>query len=156
MKLKYILIAALWFFSFSSWADNMLMVRVNLNFDDTMILMKEKLEEYGYTIAHVQKCDGGMQGMGYKTEQYKLIFFGKFEETRALSKQYPEIIPFLPLKVAVIEEKNNIVVSALNASILSEFFQQPELTTQFARWESDLRAILDEMKQAEMQGRSAS
>jgi len=39
-------------------AANMIMLRVHQNFDDTMILLKQKLGDYGYKVAHIQKCDG--------------------------------------------------------------------------------------------------
>jgi uncharacterized protein (DUF302 family) len=126
-------------------AENMIMLRVKHGFDNTMILMKEKLEDYGYKIAHIQKCDGGLSDSGYKTGLYKSIFFGKFEEMRHLTNTYPEIIPYLPLKIAVMEEKESIVLVSLNPTILRDFFPQPELQTLFGRWESDIRAIFEEI-----------
>ena len=55
-------------------AENMIMFRAIQNFDETMILVKEKLDEYGYKVAHIQKCDKGLSGFGYKTDFYKSIF----------------------------------------------------------------------------------
>ena len=130
-------------------AENMIMIRVGMSFDATMILMKEKLNEYGYKVAHIQKCDGGLGDAGYKTGFYKSIFFGKYEEMRQLTSTYPEMIPYVPLKIAVMEERETIVLVALNPSTLSEFFQQPELQTLFGRWESDIRAIFDEVREAQ-------
>lgn len=130
-------------------AENMIMIRVGMSFDDTMIVMKEKLNEYGYKIAHIQKCDGGLGDAGYKTGFYKSIFFGKYEEMRHLTSTYPDMIPYVPLKIAVMEERDTIVLVAMNPSTLSDFFQQPELKTLFGRWESDIRAIFDEVREAQ-------
>ena len=127
-------------------AENMIMLRVGLGFDDAMIMMKEKLEEYGYKVAHIQKCDGGLGDAGYKTGLYKSIFFGKFDEMRYLTNKYPQIIPYVPLKIAVMEELDTLVLVAMNPSTLRDFFEEPELQTLFGRWESDIRAIFDEIQ----------
>ena len=144
-----IMLCLLIFGSTSAQAENMIMHRVNHDFEDTMIMVKEKLDEYGYKVAHVQKCDGGLGDFGYKTDQYRSVFYGKFEEMRYLSQTYPELIPYVPLKIAVIKERNTVVLVALNPVTLAAFFPQPELAVQFARWESDLRAVFDEIAAAE-------
>lgn len=126
-------------------AENMIMLRVHHNFDNTMILIKEKLNEYGYRIAHIQKCDGGLSEFGYKTDSYKSIFYGKFEEMRRLTGSHPEIIPYVPLKIAVMQEKDTVVIISLNPDILAQFFPEEELKIQFGRWESDIRAIFEEV-----------
>jgi len=126
-------------------AENMIMLRVHHNFDDTMILLKEKLNDYGYKIAHIQKCDGGLSDFGYKTDFYKSIFFGKFQEMRKLTGSHPQIIPYIPLKIAVMQEKDTVVIVSLNPDILAEFFPDRELQIQFKRWENDIRAIFDEV-----------
>ena len=126
-------------------AENMIMVRMHQNFDNAMILLKEKLNDYGYKIAHIQKCDGGLSEFGYKTGAYKSVFFGKFNEMRHLTKSHPELIPYLPLKVAVMQENDSIVMAALNPLALSQLFPDQDLQNQFGRWENDLRAIFDEL-----------
>ena len=147
--IKLWLLALLLLSSFSVHAENMIMVRVNISFDNAMILIKEKLNEYGYKIAHIQKCDGGLTEFGYKTGMYKSIFFGKFEEMRHLTGTHPELIPFLPLKIAVMQEEDSIVLAALNPDKFSEVFPDRKLKIQFWRWESDLRAIFDEINNHE-------
>lgn len=131
--------------SASVQAENMIMARVHHNFEDTMILVKEKLDDYGYKIAHIQKCDGGLTDFGYKTDEYKSIFFGKFEEMRYLTRAYPDIIPYVPLKIAVMKEKDSVVIVAMNPETLSDFFPQRGLQVQFSRWQSDIRAIFEEV-----------
>ncbi|MDJ0880488.1 MAG: DUF302 domain-containing protein [Gammaproteobacteria bacterium] len=133
------------FFPISSWAENMIMLRVHHSFDDTMIMLKDKLDEYGYKVAHIQKCDGGLTDSGYQTDMYKSIFYGKFEEMRQLTNSHPEIIPYVPLKIAVMKEKDTVVLVALNPETLSEFFPDKTLVTQFGRWASDIRAIFEEV-----------
>ena len=133
------------FASSSAQAENMIMVRMHQSFDNAMILLKEKLNDYGYKIAHIQKCDGGLSEFGYKTGAYKSVFFGKFKEMRHLTGVHPELIPYLPLKIAVMQENDTIVMASLNPLSLSHFFPDSDLQNQFGRWESDLRAIFDEL-----------
>ena len=130
-------------------AENMLTIRIDDSYNNVMISIKDKLSEYGYQIAHIQKCDGGLKDMGYVSDEYKLIFFGMLEEIRSLSKKFPQIIPYIPLKIAVIKEKDSVVIVALNPSTLSAYFKNKDLQIQFGRWENDLRAIFSEMTEDE-------
>jgi uncharacterized protein (DUF302 family) len=140
-----LLLLALAFFS-PAQAENMLMARVHDSFEETMIQLKETLNDYGYRIAHIQKCDGGLSGFGYKTDLYKSVFFGKFGEMRRLTRDYPEFIPYLPLKIVVMKEKDTVLLVALNPTTLEPLFPDPELRIQFERWESDIRAIFEELR----------
>ena len=145
--LKFIVIAAL-LISSSAQAENMIMLRVSQSFDNTMILVKQKLNDYGYKVAHIQKCDGGLTDSGYKTDFYKSIFYGKFEEMRHLTNTHPELIPYVPLKIAVMQETDTVVLVAVNPETLSHFFPDKDLQDQFGRWESDLRAIFEEVRES--------
>ena len=149
-KLTKWLVISLLLISGNVQAENMIMLRVSHSFDNTMILIKEKLNDYGYKIAHIQKCDGGLSDFGYKTDFYKSIFFGKFKEMRHLTKTHPEIIPYVPLKIAVMQEKDTVVLVALNPETLSLFFPDKDLQNQFGRWESDLRAIFKEVGESKL------
>ena len=46
-------------------ADNMIMGRAALRAEIVLEYVKSSIEEHGYTIAHVQLCDGGMKDFGY-------------------------------------------------------------------------------------------
>ncbi len=148
IRLFKLLTIMLLLISCNAQAENMIMLRVNHSFDNTMILIKEKLNDYGYKVAHIQKCDGGLTDSGYKTDFYKSIFFGKFEEMQQLTGTHPELIPYLPLKIAVMQEKDTVVLVSINPQTLSLFFPGEELQNQFGRWESDLRAIFEEVEQS--------
>jgi len=146
---QWIILSVLLLLSTKASAENLITMRINDNYDNAMIAIKSKLSEYGYKVAHIQKCDGGLTQMGYITDEYKLIFFGKLKEVRSLSKKFPMIIPYLPLKIAVIKEQDSVVLVALNPTTLSMFFKEKELQTQFGRWENDLRAIFNEITETE-------
>jgi uncharacterized protein (DUF302 family) len=123
-----------------------LMARSRQPFEQVLEQVKEVLGEYGYTVAHIQKCDGGLAQFGYHTDKYQLVFFGKLEEVRQVSHRHPEMIPFLPLKLAVFAERDETVMVALNPLELGRYINDPHLQTQLARWHSDIRAMLEELR----------
>ena len=127
-------------------AQGILTVRSALDFEASMPALKASIEAHGYTVSHVQRCDSGLQGFGYETDRYRILFFGKIDEVRNLSAEYPELIPFLPLKMALFAEGDNSIVSAINPIALGEFYPDEKLRIQFRRWEKDLRSILAEMQ----------
>lgn len=127
-------------------ADNLLMGRVSLRADVVFEYVKSSIEEHGYGIAHLQLCDGGMTDFGYKTDFYRVVFFGKINEVRGISRDYPELVSFLPLKMAVIAEKDETLITVLNPQALAPFYTDQGLLIQFGRWENDLRSILDDVR----------
>lgn len=124
-----------------------LMARTGMPFDQALTAVQELLGEYGYTVAHIQKCDGGMAKFGYHSDKYQLVFFGKLEEVRRVSHAHPELIPFLPLKLAVFAEGKETVVVALDPLELGRYLPDPHLQIQLARWHSDLTSMLAEIRE---------
>ncbi len=49
-------------------AENMIMARVQMDFIAGQEKLGGLLQEYGYQVAHVQKCDGGLKGFGYSSD----------------------------------------------------------------------------------------
>jgi uncharacterized protein (DUF302 family) len=127
-------------------AQPTLMARTGMQFERTMGALTQTLGEYGYSVAHVQRCDGGMTDFGYKSDFYRVVFFGKIDEVRRLSRDYPELVPFLPLKMLLFAEKDETVLVILNPLDLARHFEAAELQVQFQRWHSDIRAILGEIR----------
>lgn len=127
-------------------AADMLMVRSSEPFEETMLLLQQAIGAQGYTLSRVQRVDIGLTEFGYKTDKYRVVFFGKPEEIRALSARHPELIPYLPLKIAIFAEADETLLATSNPTYLSEAYADPDLTVLFARWEEDLRAILERVR----------
>ena len=127
-------------------AEGILMARTSMDYESAIQALKSSIEAHGYTVAHVQRCDGGMRGMGYETDNYKTIFFGKYDEITHLSKKFPELIPYFPLKMAIYAEGNESVLAILNPIVLGEFIADPELKIQLQRWHSDIKSVLADMR----------
>ncbi len=142
----WIAIALFWLLSLPAQAQNILTVRTELSFDFAMSFLKNNIESHGYTVAHVQRCDRGLNKAGPDSDLYRVIFLGKHDEVRRLSKEKPELIPYLPLKIAVFAEGEHTIVSTINPTALNVFFADEDLRTQLRRWENDLRSILTEIQ----------
>lgn len=127
----------------------MLMARSAQASEDAMDVLQETLEKYGYTIAHVQRCDGGLAEFDYKTDFYRVVFFGRIEEVRSLTSKYPELVPFLPLKIAVFAEGKETILTAFNPVDLSVFFADPIVHEQLLKWATDINAIFNEVQLAQ-------
>ena len=127
-------------------AESILMARSSNNFEVTLQEAQKSLEHHGYTVAHVQRCDTGLGDFGYKTDRYRLLFFGKGKEVRYLTEKYPTLIPYLPLKLAIYAEEEETLAVIFNPEELGKLFPQKELKIQFARWKNDLDSILEDIK----------
>lgn len=129
-------------------AQNILTVRSAQDFEQAISSLQIGIETHGYKVTHVQRCDAGLKSLGYGTDRYRVVFFGKLAEVRHLSKTYPQLIPFLPLKIAVFAEGEQTIISALNPASLGKFYAGAELGIQFKSWEKDPRSILTGMQQS--------
>lgn len=132
-------------------ADNMLMSRIPLAADVVLAYAQSSIEEHGYTIAHMQTCDDGLGDVGYETDFYRTLFFGKVTEVQRISADYPELVPYLPLKLAIIAERDETLLSVVNPEALLPFFANETVQIQLGRWHNDLVSILDDIARATAQ-----
>lgn len=139
---------ALLAFACAAQADNMLMSRIQMRAEIVLEYVKSSIEEHGYSIAHLQLCDGGMKDFGYASDVYRVVFFGKVEEVRRISADYPELVTYLPLKLAVIAEKDETLLTVLNPEALAPYYADEALQIQLGRWHNDLQSILDDVRRA--------
>ncbi len=125
-------------------ADDLLMVRAERPFDDAISNLQIAIQDHGYQVTRIQRVDVGLASGGYKTAEYRLVFFAKPREMRTLEDHYPELLPYLPLKIVIFAEGDSSLALAYNPAILQTFFRKDALQEQTRRWEKDIRAILDQ------------
>ncbi|MBI3778021.1 MAG: DUF302 domain-containing protein [Gammaproteobacteria bacterium] len=125
-------------------ADELLMVRAERPFADAINDLQIAIQDHGYKVARIQRVDVGLASGGYATAEYRLVFFGKPEEMREIEDRYPELLPYLPLKIVIFAEGNSALALAYNPAILQGFFKIDPLQSRFQRWEKDIREILDQ------------
>ncbi len=156
IMLSCLLIGAQWL-SGTVAADEMLMLRLNMKADLAVEYLKTAVEEHGYSVAHIQLCDGGMKDFGYKSDTYRVVFFGKIEEVRQISETHPEFVAYVPLKMTVVAEGDEAVMSIVNPQTFNQYYRGDEqMRIQFARWYNDIRSIFVDMGKAAGQKQVAS
>ena len=134
--------------STSACADQLLMIRSSLSFPEAMMALQNAITTRGYKVTYVQNVDIGLTKIGYKTDNYKVVFYGKAEEVAQLTARHPELIPYLPLNVAIFAERDNTILVTDRPGVLADFFPDPELKSLFMRWEKDLTEIVNEVQEA--------
>ncbi len=144
-----VVLLALALLSGPAHADKMLMTRVPMKADIAIEYLKSAIEEYGYAVAHVQMCDSGMKGFGLESDVYRVVFFGKIDEVRRIVAKHPGFAAYLPLKIAVVAERGETVMSAVNPRTFDAYYPKDrEMKIQFGRWRNDILDIFDEVYRA--------
>lgn len=127
-------------------ADDLMLVRSGQNFEEAMATLQAAIAAHGYKVARVQRVDVGLEAKGYKTDRYRVVFFGKPGEVEELAAAHPGLIPYLPLNIVIFAEESQTLLATARPGVFKSFFPTPELAPVFDRWERDLTAILDEVR----------
>ena len=138
---------ALMLFAPAAPADELLMVRTERPFSDAINDLQIAIQDHGYRVARIQRVDVGLASGGYATAEYRLVFFGKPEEMREIEDRYPELLPYLPLKIVIFAEGESTLAVTHSPALLGDFYREPALRRQFQRWDRDVRSILDQFAQ---------
>jgi len=126
--------------------EQLLMMRSTQGFPETMLTLQRVIGEYGYTVSRVQRVDVGLTSSGFATDMYRIVFFGKPEEVRRLSARYPQLIPYLPLKITLFAEQDETLLTTYDPMLLTVLASDDEFRSQVMRWRSDIIAIFDELR----------
>lgn len=129
-------------------ADDLLMARANRMFPEAMTLLQAAVSSRGYTVTRLQQVNENLQRREFKSDMYRVVYFGKLEEVRRATASHPELIPFLPLNITIFAEGDQTILVASHPQMLQEFFPDPELKPLFGRWEKDMVEIMDEVREA--------
>lgn len=122
--------------------EPLLMARSTKPFEATLDQLSAAISFAEYKVSRIQRVDVGLTKSGYKTEKYRLVFFGKGEEVNKLLDQYPQLAPFLPLKVVIFAEGENTILLAMNPSQLAGLVPEKKLFGYYSQWEQDIKNIL--------------
>lgn len=146
---KLLLAFFLLLFATTAGAADLYMARTTLSFPEAMALLQQTITDTGYTVSRVQRVDIGLTKSGFETDKYRVVFFGKLDEVREVMRQYPELIPYLPLKIAIFAENDETLLLASSFDHLRPYYKSPALRSHFDNWEKTIRQILDVMRNAE-------
>ena len=127
-------------------AEHLFMARSVLPFPEAMSALQEQIRAHGYRVSRVQRVDIGLTRMGYKTDKYRVVFFGRPDEVRTLTARYPQLATYLPLKIAIFaEEQESLLVSADPMEIY-DFVDAPEVRAARAAWSRDIMSIFEALR----------
>lgn len=147
--MKSLIAALLLLFTAVAPAQDLYMVRSSLSFPEAMAVLQQAIQESGYKVSRVQRVDIGLTKSGFTTDRYRIVFFGRLQDVRDISDRYPELIPFLPLKIAIFAENDDTLLVSSSFEHLRPFYESPTLRARFDRWETDVRKILERVRNAE-------
>jgi len=112
-----------------------------LAFPEAMLHLQDAITKHGYTISRVQHVDKGLTAKGYKTKNYKVVFFGKKTEIESIKSNFPQLIPFIPLSITLIEKNKINTITGLRPKMLEELFNSNLSKRYFVQWEKDFQLI---------------
>ena len=127
--------------------DQLLMMRSAQSFPETMLALQKTIGEYGYNVSRVQRVDIGLTSSGFATDKYRIVFFGKAEEVRSLSAKYPQLIPYLPLKITLFAEQEETLLTTFDPTLLTDLASDEAFRSQAMRWRNDIISIFDELRE---------
>lgn len=144
--LRLCLMGCLLLVSSQAAASQMIMVRVSQSFPEAMLGLQASIAKQGYTVSRVQRIDIGLTNSGFKTDKYRVVFFGKADEVAELTEKYPELIPYLPWKVVIFAEQDETLMVAHDPEGFASFFPDKELVRTFKVWRKDLVEMLERVR----------
>jgi uncharacterized protein (DUF302 family) len=127
-------------------AEDLLMARSPMTFPEAMLKLQSTLKKYDHTLSRVQRVDIGLTAKGYKTDKYRIVFYGNAEEIRQLADKHPKLIPYLPHKIALFAEEEETMLVAVNPEMLIDT-KDPKLQAILKKWHTDLQLILKDMRE---------
>ena len=130
-----------------AWADGLIMARVNAPFPEAMTLLQSAISSRGYTITRLQQVNENLARREFKSDMYRVVYFGKLDEVKKVTAAHPELIPFLPLNITIFAEGEQAILVASHPQSLQQFFPDPALKPVFDHWEKDVDDIMDELRE---------
>ncbi|WP_296748896.1 DUF302 domain-containing protein [Thiobacillus sp.] len=129
-------------------AGDLMMARVNRLFPEAMTLLQSAISSRGYAVTRLQQVNENLERREFKSDMYRVVYFGKHEEVRQATAREPGLIPFLPLNITIFAEGDQAILVTSHPQMLRDYFPDPELKPLFERWEKDMLEIMDELREA--------
>lgn len=127
-------------------ADELMMARSTEDFPETMLTLQSLIKKQGYTPSRVQRVDIGLTKSGYRTDKYRVVFFGKADEIKKISTQLPELVPYLPLKISIFAEEGQTILVTLDPMSFDRMYPNSSFTPLFKQWKRDMQAIFNKVQ----------
>ena len=102
------------------------------------------LLDHGYTLVKVQPVDQALVKRGYPDPGIRILFIGNASTMDQAIKVNPKLLSVLPLRLTLIVEGKQTLVSSDDLEMWKEMFPDPETARLVDTWQRDLKIILGE------------
>jgi len=96
----------------------------------------------GYQVVKVQPIDQALVKRGYPDPGIRIVFIGKSSTMDQAMKTDPRLLSVLPLRLSLIVEGKQTLVSSDDLEMWKEMFPGPETARLVDTWQRDLKTIL--------------
>ncbi len=120
----------------------LIMIRSEKAFPEAMRTLQDAIRSQGYVMMGVQPVDERLSKRGFKTDKYRIVFFGKTEQNKHLSDLYPELVPYLPLKIVIYAEADETLLVTADPAAFIDLYPHPGLRNVFRQWHEDMLRIM--------------
>lgn len=115
-------------------------------FPEVMSYVHTLIKKQGYHISRVQAVDVGLRERGYVTQAYRVVFFGKKNEIELIRNEYPELIPYIPLKITLSENDKNVDITSIEPMSLYHLYETEKNKSLFEKWDKDITELFADFK----------
>lgn len=116
------------------------------DFPEVMSYVHTLIKKQGYHISRVQAVDAGLRERGYITQAYRVVFFGKKNEIELIRNEYPQLIPYIPLKITLFEDDKNVDITSLEPMSLYSLYKIEKIKPLFEKWNKDIAEVFASFK----------
>jgi uncharacterized protein (DUF302 family) len=128
--------------STSVWADDLFLTATRQSaYRSALDDLTVAITNHDYTLIKIQPVDQGLRRKGYKTSDYKVLFFGNLQQVNEVLKTSPEASVLLPLKIMLYRRGDTIIASAPSMKMWKGVFGKT-LDPIIDHWERDVQSIL--------------
>lgn len=106
-------------------------------------------KQQGYSVAGIRSVDRGLKESGYTSDKYRVVFFEKKDEIASLIKRYPEMLPYLPLKIVIYAEADETLLVTSDPAVFIDLYPDPRLRDVFRRWHDEVVNIMLRVQDAQ-------
>lgn len=124
----------------------LIMLRSEKPFDEAMQSLLAAIEQQGFSVSGIRSVDRGLARSGYKSDKYRIVFFEKQGEIASLTKRYPEMLPYLPLKIIIYAEANDTLLVTSDPAVFIDLYPDPRLRDMFRQWHDEVVGIMKQVQ----------
>jgi uncharacterized protein (DUF302 family) len=109
---------------------------------DAIDAVSAAAQNIGYQVVKVQPVDQALVKRGYPDPGIRILFIGDESTIDQAMKINPKLLSVLPLRLTLIVEGNETLVSSDDLEMWKDMFPDPETARLVDTWQRDLKTIL--------------